>query len=126
MATPRTVSRSQPDPFYSLPWNAMVDLCAVEPLDKCTPVQRIAALAFWYMSEVNNGGHFQYFVNKAKFPHEEVIAALIALGATHSASVLTSVLQQLGGTLPPFPESVEEYLLSQERFDLGEYDEAFF
>ena len=100
----------------------MVDLCAMEELEACTPVQRLAALVFWYQAEVNNGGHFQYFVNKPSFPHREVVAALRELGATHSANVLDAALRQLGGRLPLFPETAEDFEAGREQFDLGEFD----
>lgn len=122
MAAPREVSRSIADPHYALPWNAMVDLCAMEPLEKCTPVQRRAALVFWYQAEVNNGGHFQYIVNKRSFPHIEVVECLRTLGATHSAMVLASALEHLHGTHPAFPESPEAYLAVEEEFGLDSFD----
>ena len=100
----------------------MVDICAMEELEACTPVQRRAALVFWYQEEVINGGHFQYFVNKASFPHGEVVAILRELGATHSASVLDSALRQLDGHLPLFPSTQEDYDAGRREFDLGEFD----
>ena len=81
MASPRPVSRSTPDQHYALPWSAMVNLCAMEPLEACTPVHRQAALVFWYQSEINNGGHFQYFMNSAGVHCVEAVQALRKLGA---------------------------------------------
>jgi hypothetical protein len=111
-----------PDPHDALPWNAMVDLCAMEELEACTPVQRRAALVFWYQEEVNNGGHFQYFVNKASFPHREVVATLRELGAAHSASVLEAVLRQLDGHSPLFPDTAEGFETERQEFDLCAFD----
>lgn len=122
MAQPRPVSRSTPDPRHALPWNAMVDLCAMEELEACTPVQRRAALVFWYQEEVNNGGHFQYFVNKASFPHTEIVAILREMGAMHSANVLEAALRQLDGHLPLFPGTAEEFETERRELDLGEFD----
>jgi hypothetical protein len=122
MATPRPVSRSEPDPHQALPWNAMIDLCAMEPLENCSPVQRRAALLFWYQSEVNNGGHFQYFMNKPNFPHEEVLALLAELGASHAAAVFAAVLQHMKGQFPEFAESPEDYLSQEKEADLLSFD----
>ena len=72
MAEPRKVSRSGKDDFIGIAWNGFVDLCAMEELENLTEIQRRAALALWYMAEVTNGGHFQYFVNKRQFDHHEV------------------------------------------------------
>ena len=100
----------------------MVDLCAMESLDACTPVQRKAALVFWYQAEVNNGGHFQYFVNKPKFPHAEVLKALREFGAPHSAGVFEAALKKLEGKLPRFPETAEDYAGEEQALDLDEFD----
>jgi hypothetical protein len=43
--------------------------------------QRPAHLVFWYESEVQNGGHFQYFTNRSDHHIEETIQSLNALGA---------------------------------------------
>lgn len=45
-------------------WNAYVDLLAMEKYGALSREQRPAFLVFWYESEVQNGGHFQYFENR--------------------------------------------------------------
>ena len=45
-------------------WNAYVDLLATEDYHDLSPEQRPAHLVFWYESEVQNGGHSQYFENR--------------------------------------------------------------
>src|SRR5262249_42667212 len=92
MAIPRKVSRSRRDRFGGFAWNAFVDLCAMEPIDALTPVQRVAHLAFWYMSEVNNGGHFQYFCNQEHLNHCEVVTALRQIGASGCALLLSEAI----------------------------------
>ena len=42
-------------------WNAFIDLIAIEDYGDLSPIQRKAHLVFWYESEVQNGGHGQYF-----------------------------------------------------------------
>lgn len=44
-------------------WNAFVNVLAMKDYDDLSPEQRPAHLVFCYESEVQNGGHFQYFVN---------------------------------------------------------------
>jgi hypothetical protein len=100
MAIPRQVRRSDSDTHDALTWNAMVDLCAMEPLETCSPIQRKAALLFWYQSEVNNGGHFQYFMNRSDYPHREVLALLRELGASRSAAALKGALGRVESILP--------------------------
>lgn len=100
----------------------MIDLCAMEPLENCTPVQRRAALLFWYQAEVNNGGHFQYFMNQASFPHQEVLGLLTELGASHAAAVFAAVLQHVNGRLPKFAENPEDFLAQEGDLDLLSFD----
>jgi len=79
------------------------------------------------MSEINNGGHFQYFVNKADFDHREVITALQNLGANQCAVILESALRMVEFLLPlTFPQAAERYLEAQEEVQLSEFDDAFY
>lgn len=113
MVTPRSVSRSAHDPHDVFPWNALVDLCAMEPLVACSQIQRKAALLFWYQAEVNNGGHFQYFMNNPEYPHGELLSVLKELGAEHSAAVFTSALRCFEGELPTWTDDPNDYLAQE-------------
>jgi len=73
-------------------WNAYIDLLANENHDNLAPEQRPAHLVFWYESEVQNGGHLQYFENRRGRYLQETVAALRALGASNQASVLTEAI----------------------------------
>ncbi len=67
----------------------MNDMCALSDIQDLTPVQRLAHLAYWYMSEVENGGHQQYFLNKVDFEHDEVAQALVAPRIADSGPALS-------------------------------------
>ncbi len=69
-------------------WNAFVDLVAKEKYADLDEVQRVAHLSFWYESEVQNGGHLQYFENRGTALLDETLAALRALGADCQRGVL--------------------------------------
>jgi hypothetical protein len=69
-------------------WNGFVDLIAITDYIDLTPTQRPAHLVFWYESEVQNGGHLQYFTNQGLERGEEAIASLDALGAGAYARIL--------------------------------------
>jgi len=125
MAEPRKISRSSNDNFSGIVWNAFVDLCAMEELWNLTPIQCRAALAFWYMSEVNNGGHFQYFLNKRHFDHHEVVKALRVLGATACARILDEAIEHYALTPPASTDTVEEYLAAEEKAGLDDFDRRF-
>jgi hypothetical protein len=69
-------------------WNAFVDVLAMEDYDVLSPEQRPAYLVFWYESEVQNGGHFQYFENRGTDHLAATVKALGLLGATCQQQVL--------------------------------------
>jgi hypothetical protein len=69
-------------------WNAYVDLLANESYKDLSPVQRPAHLVFWYDSEVQNGGHLQYFENRGTARLAATIDALGTLGAICQQKVL--------------------------------------
>jgi hypothetical protein len=69
-------------------WNAFVDLLAMEDYNELSTEQRPAYLVFWYESEVQNGGHFQYFENRGTEHLAATVDALSLLGAACQQRVL--------------------------------------
>jgi hypothetical protein len=69
-------------------WNAFVNLLSTEKYQDLNEVQRVAYLCFWYDSEVQNGGHLQYFENRGTAFLRETLAALAALGADCQRQIL--------------------------------------
>jgi hypothetical protein len=126
MAVPRVVSRSGNDTFGGFSWNGLVDMCAMEPLHSFTPVQRVAHLSFWYMSEVNNGGHFQYFCNMEHFDHAEVVAALRLLGAPMCAEILSEAIAQFEAADLDRPRSVEEFVETEAEAAMEDLDRRYY
>lgn len=84
----RTLHRADIERRPELVWNAFVDLLAHEDYDDLSPIQRVAHLAFWYDSEVQNGGHGQYFNNIGLAKVNETISALEMMGLECQAAVL--------------------------------------
>lgn len=84
----RKVSRRELKDEPYLVWNAYVDLLAMSEYEELTPRQRVAYLAFWYDSEVQNGGHLQYFENRGVALVDETLDALSALGADNQRQIL--------------------------------------
>jgi len=60
----RMLTKPQVDAEPFRIWNACVDLLATEDYRDLGKEQRPAHLVFWYESEVQNGGHLQYFENR--------------------------------------------------------------
>jgi len=69
-------------------WNAFVDLLSTENYGDLSSEQRPAHLVFWYESEVQNGGHFQYFENRGAEHLAATVEALGSVGATCQQELL--------------------------------------
>jgi len=96
----RTVDRGrlQQEPY--LVWNAFIDLLAMEEYDDLSSLQRKAHLVFWYESEVQNGGHGQYFENRGLNRLAETVAALRDLGLGCQAQVLSRAVAAFSSAEP--------------------------
>jgi hypothetical protein len=91
-------TRLQQEPY--LVWNAFIDLLAMEEYGDLTSVQRRAHLVLWYDSEVQNGGHGQYFENRGVNRLAETVAALRALGLPDHAQVLSRAIAAFDAAAP--------------------------
>jgi len=84
----RSLTKFEAQAEPSCIWNAYVDLLAMESCEDLTSDQRPAHLVFWYESEVQNGGHLQYFENRGAKHLAETIDALGLLKAGCQQRVL--------------------------------------
>ena len=75
-------------------WNGFIELLACTAWEELGTSQRPAALVFWYESEVQNGGHLQYFMNGHVDRGDETVQAPTQLGADAQAIVLGRALQR--------------------------------
>ena len=110
------VTRAELETDPNTLWNTFVNLLAMRDYDDLKPSQRPAHLAFWYDSEVQNGGHFQYFENRGVEQVDETIRALESLGATAQSKILSSAFaiasQREWGAISSVDEFVEKALAS--------------
>jgi hypothetical protein len=90
-------------------WNAFIDLLALENPNVLSDVQRIAQNAFRYDSEVQNGGHLQYFENEGVAHVEATMRALHTIGASAQARVLEGAAKRWSSVARESPKSIEEY-----------------
>ena len=84
----RSLTKDEVDAEPFRVWNAYIDVLAMEDYGDLSPEQRPAHLVFWYESEVQNGGHFQYFENRGTEHLAATIEALGLLGAICQQQVL--------------------------------------
>src|SRR5437899_9848444 len=90
-------------------WNAYVDLLAMEDYRDLAEEQRPAHLVFWYESEVQNGGHLQYFENRGTKYLGETIEALGVLGADGHQAILREAADLFLGPERPRIQTTEAY-----------------
>lgn len=105
----RTLTKQQVEEAPHEVWNAFVDVLATEDYHDLSPEQRPAHLVFWYESEVQNGGHLQYFENRGGERLDETIAALKLLGASCQQRVLRDAARLWRSRPRPSIQSAENY-----------------
>ncbi len=106
-------------------WNAFVDLLAIEDESKLSEKQKIAQDAFWYDSEIQNGGHLQYFENKRKKDYSGVIKSLKTIGANKHAKILVNAEKEFKKKNRKIIESKEEYIQIALEGEYDKYDEEY-
>src|SRR5437879_8408232 len=98
---------------------------------KETPVDAALARALVgaLQAEVNNGGFEQFFFNSAGDRTREIIEALSAIGAPHTASIVGRAAAKFPGGLPPEDRFARQRLLlervSPDSDAFSEEDAAF-
>lgn len=121
----RTVDRQAAEARPDLIWNAFVDLVAMEEYTSLSDVQRQGHLVFWYESEVQNGGHLQFFLNRGTDLLNETVASLEATGLPCQAAVLRRAADRWLVFDREDPDSAEEFVEAEFRGEFAGFDEAF-
>jgi len=106
-------------------WNAFIDLLAMTEYDDLASEQRQAHLVFWYESEVQNGGHLQFFLNQGHDRAEETALSLNALGASEHAQVLEQATARWRGAARLAPADAMEYSAVASEMEFEDLDRAF-
>jgi hypothetical protein len=107
-------------------WNAFVDLLAMEDYGDLDEVQRAAHLAFWYDSEVQNGGHMQYFENRGIELLRETLKALDGVGGECQRRVLDSATQRYESSQRAHIETIEQYVSAALEGEFDPFDAAYY
>lgn len=121
----RVVSRDELAVNPHLLWNSFVNLLAMEVYDDLTAEQRAAHLVFLYESEVQNGGHLQFFENHGTGLLDETISALGALGAPEHQKLPRYAGDQYTARQRPVITTAEEYSEVALEDEFGEFDRSF-
>ena len=109
-----------------LVWNEFVDLLVMEEYENLTEVQRVAHLAFWYDSEVQNGGHLQYFLNRGTDLLNETVSALGVLGAWRQTHLLKTAGEAYMSRNRTPPTNAVEFVAEALKREFGAADSAYY
>ena len=121
----RTLTKREVEAEPFRVWNAYIDLLAMEDYQDLSSEQRPAHLVFWYASEVQNGGHFQYFENRGTEHLGATIEALGLLEATCQQQVLRDAGELwLAGNRPCIQTS-EEFCQTALQGEFDGFDSRF-
>jgi hypothetical protein len=122
----RIVTRQKVEAWPLNVWNAYVNLLAMEPYDELTEEQRPAHLVFWYESEVQNGGHLQYFENRGTEHLHETVDALELLGANCQKEILQEAAKLFRGRERLPIASVEDFVAAAHEGEFKAFDRRFY
>ena len=106
-------------------WNSFVDLLAMEEYEDLTPVQQTASSIFWYDSEVQNGGHLQYFLNQGIDHVKKTLNALKSLGNIEIHELLKNALSKYESLDLTEVDEVEDYIEEALEDHFGEIDKEY-
>ncbi|MBE7439075.1 MAG: DUF4375 domain-containing protein [Spirochaetales bacterium] len=120
----RVINQEEVKGNPDLAWNAFIDLIALEDYESLSQIQKHAHLAFWYESEIQNGGHYQYFVNQGTQRLPTALEALRTLAAHEQATVLENAARTLH-RLDTSPESVEDFIDASIKSNLAKFDAEY-
>jgi hypothetical protein len=104
-------------------WNKFVDLLARSEYEDLSDVQRPPYLTFWYESEVQNGGHLQFFLNRPAFQLDLTIEALRILEADGYFHIFRDALERWRSRSGLTPRLIHRAAIAEEFEDL---DSAFY
>jgi hypothetical protein len=136
MIKPLKIQKSALNNEPYLIWNSFIHLIALSDIRKMNDIQMIPTLSFRYDSEVQNGGHLQFFENSyrtykdfrtIKILVNATLDALKALGAHTQAEILSKASDlYLKNNDRNHPKTVEEYCSEALENEFGEYDDRYY
>ena len=124
----RVINRNLVQQDQYLVWNSYVEILAMSNYDDLDQIQKPAHLIFWYESEVQNGGHFQYFENnyEKNYRIPETIISLNLLGAISQSKTLESAFKQFKSKERKKIETVEEFCENAQEVEFEIFDKEFY
>jgi len=107
-------------------WNAFVELLAMSEAEELGQEQLPAQYAFWYDSEVQNGGHLQYFLNRGISEARNAIGELRRLGAVKFGGLLERAVSAWDEQQRKPPTTSSEYVELALGNEFGQFDAEYY
>ena len=109
----------------TLLWNTFVTRMIGDPPSRSSP-ERGLYFVYWYMSEVNNGGHLQFFHNRGVDAVPETVEALRDLGCRGLAVVVSEASEAWKSAERRATQTPEDYVKTALEGEFDAFDTAFY
>lgn len=87
--------------------------------------QRSVFAIMWYMGEVNNGGHYQFYTNSTGIVWEDAMDGFELIGLDEGKKIIEESAKRFGGK-PSFDRTERENLLDSIDEDFDDLDTRFY
>lgn len=88
--------------------------------------QRYLFAIEWYIAEVNNGGHDQFYFNSTGIVWEDALKGFEAIGASKNVEILKESIARIGGNPSKDHMTRQENLLDIKELDLSDLDKLYY
>jgi len=122
----RELKQTDIDSDPNLLWNEFVDIIAMSDFDESEKIIEAASLCFWYDSELQNGGHLQYFENQGIENSKKVSESLVTIGAKPQKKVYEKALKVWMSKVRDSIDTVEEYVSEALEGEFDELDSKYY
>lgn len=96
-----------------------------QDLAKFSTEQRLVLAYHWYLSEVHNGGHDQFYFNSTGIVWPDALEAFARIGPTEVVAIIQASADRLGGN-PSLDRATREDQLEQMDPDFEDLDEKLY
>jgi len=122
----RELKQTDTDLDPNLLWNEFVDIVSLLDFDESETSIEAASLCFWYDSELQNGGHLQYFENQGIENSKKLIEGLRKIGAETQKKVYEKALKVWMSKVRDSIDTIEEYVLEALEEEFHELDSEYY
>ena len=96
-----------------------------EDLEPYSVPQRAVFAIMWYMGEVNNGGHYQFYTNSTGIAWEDARDGFDLVGVGEAREIIEESARRFGGR-PSFERAARESYLDSIDEDFADLDSRFY